>query len=54
MKVELLIGANCPRALEPVQVISSRDGGPYAMKTVLGWCTVGPTAQIKSKNGSMT
>ena len=54
VKVELLIGANCPRALEPVQVISSRDGGPYAMKTVLGWCTVELIAQIKSKNGSLT
>ena len=53
-KVELLVGANCPRALEPVQVIASRDGGPYAMKTVLGWCIVGPIAQISSRNGSLT
>ena len=29
-KVELVIGGNCPRALEPVQVIASRDGGQYA------------------------
>ena len=36
VKVKLLIGANCTRALEPVQVIASRDDGPYAMKTVLG------------------
>ena len=34
-KVELLIGANCTTALEPVQVIANRGGGPYAMKTVL-------------------
>ena len=54
MKVELLIGANCSRALEPVQVIASRDGGPYAMKTVLGWCIVGPIACINSRNGSLT
>ena len=54
MKVELLIGANCPRALEPVQVIASRDGGPYAMKTVLGWCIVGQIARINSRNGSLT
>ena len=53
-KVELLVGANCPRALAPVQVIASRDGGPYAMKTVLGWCIVGPIAQINSRNGSLT
>ena len=54
VKVELLIGANCTRALEPVQVIAGRDGGPYAMKTVLGWCIVGPTACTNSRNGSLT
>ena len=54
VKVEPLIGVNCPRALEPVQAIASRDGGPYAMKTVLGWCIVGPIAQINSRNGSLT
>ena len=36
VKVQLLIGANCTRALEPVQVIASKDGGPFAMKTLLG------------------
>ena len=54
MKVELLIGANCTRALEPVQVIASRDGGPYAMKAVLGWCIVWPIARIDSRNGPLT
>ena len=36
VKVQLLIGANCTRALEPIQVIASKDGGPFAMETVLG------------------
>ena len=54
VKVELLIGANCPKALEPVQVIASRDGGLYVMKTVLGWRIVGPIAWINSGNGSLT
>ena len=54
MKVELLIGANCTRALESVQVIASRDGEPYAMKTVLGLCIVGPIGRINSRNGSLT
>ena len=53
MQVKLLIGANCPRTLEPVHVIASRDGGPYAMKTVLGWCIVGPLVWINSRNGSL-
>ena len=36
VKVEILIGANCPRALELVLIMARRDGGPYAMKTILG------------------
>ena len=40
--VKLLIGANCLKALEPVEVISSQKGGPYAYRTRLGWCIVGP------------
>ena len=38
----LLIGANCAEALEPKEVISSRENGPYAIKTILGWCVAGP------------
>ena len=53
VKVELLIGANCTRALKLAQVIASRDGGPYAMKTVKGWYIVGPIAWINSGNGSL-
>ena len=41
-EVSLLIGANCVRALEPREVISSQNGGPYALKTLLGWSVVGP------------
>ncbi|XP_066919725.1 uncharacterized protein [Clytia hemisphaerica] len=40
--VGILIGSNCPRALEPLCVIRSQDGGPYATKTKLGWCVTGP------------
>ena len=39
--VKLLIGANCLKALEPQEVISSQGDGPYAFKTKLGWCVVG-------------
>ena len=41
-EVSLLIGANCVRSLEPREVISSQNGSPYALKTLLGWCVVGP------------
>ncbi|XP_072037120.1 uncharacterized protein [Amphiura filiformis] len=36
-KVELLIGNNVPQALEPIKVIHSQDGGPFASQTSLGW-----------------
>ena len=50
-EVSLLIDANFIRALEPRQVISDQNAGPYAytFKTQLGWCVVGPmTKQIKA------
>ena len=40
--VGLLIRANCMKALEPTWILQSQDGGPYAYKTRLGWCVVGP------------
>ena len=41
-EVSLFIGVNCVHALEPRDVISSQNGGPYAFKTLLGCCVVGP------------
>ena len=35
----LLTGTNCMKALE---IIPSKEDGPYAYKTLLGWCIVGP------------
>ncbi|KAL3979219.1 Rab5 GDP/GTP exchange factor [Sarotherodon galilaeus] len=40
--VELLIGMNMPRALEPLEVIRSVGDGPFAIRTVLGWTVNGP------------
>ena len=42
VSIDVLIGANCTRVLEPIDFIASKDGGPYALETVLGWCFVGP------------
>ena len=44
----LLIGCNCPKAQEPLEVIPSKDGGPYAFRTLLGWCIVGPIGETAS------
>ena len=32
VNVELLVGTNCAKALEPIEVIPSKGDGPYAMK----------------------
>ena len=44
-EVELLIGANIPEALQPIQIIASQDGGPYATKVALDWVIYGPIGQ---------
>ena len=49
ISVVLLIGANCLEALEPVEVISRQNDGPYAIRTALGWCVVGPV-KAQSQN----
>ncbi|XP_014834503.1 PREDICTED: uncharacterized protein LOC106912190 [Poecilia mexicana] len=41
-EVDLLIGTNAPRLLEPWEVINSQNNGPYAVRTVLGWVVNGP------------
>ena len=33
ISVGLLIGANCTRVLEPIEILQSKNGGPYAFKT---------------------
>ena len=38
----LIIGANCPKALQPEEIIRSSEGGPYASRSLLGWRVIGP------------
>ena len=40
--MDLLLGANCLEALEPVEVIPRQNDGPYTIRTALSWCVVGP------------
>ena len=42
IEITLLIGANCVKALGPRQSIASRSRVRYALRTLLGWCIVGP------------
>ncbi|KAJ8402854.1 hypothetical protein AAFF_G00361680 [Aldrovandia affinis] len=40
--IDLLIGINVPKAMEPWHIINSQGNGPYAVKTLLGWVVNGP------------
>ena len=40
-EIGLLIGTNAPKTIEPWKVINSQEGGPYAVKTRLGWVVNG-------------
>ena len=48
--VGLLIGSDAPEVLEPKEVRSSSQGGPYATKTVLGWVVNGPLGRVQSSS----
>lgn len=45
-KVDLLIGANVPKAMEPLRVINIQGDGPYAVLTRLGWTVNGPLGSL--------
>ena len=42
VEVGLLIGSNCPCAINPEEVIPWRSSDPYAIRTLLGWGIIGP------------
>ena len=42
ISVDLLIGANFLEALAPAEVIPRQNDRPYAIRTGLRWCAVGP------------
>ena len=46
----MLIGANCSKALEPEEVLPSKDGGPFAFRTPLRWCVVGLLVKFGREN----
>ena len=40
--IGLLVGSDVPEMLQPIEVRSSNNGGPFATKTLLGWVLNGP------------
>jgi hypothetical protein len=47
--VGLLIGNDNPTILEPLDIRNSEHGGPYAVKTILGWTINGPLGRHTAK-----
>ena len=50
--VDLLIGSNAPKMLEPWEVVNSKGDGPYALRTALGWVINGPLHGNNSSSGA--
>ena len=51
MEIGLLIGSNCPRALEPLEVIPANGEGPFAVRYRHGWVLNGPVeATYRTRN----
>ncbi|XP_059184653.1 uncharacterized protein LOC131967729 [Centropristis striata] len=51
--VDLLIGTDAPKVMEPWELINSQDEGPYAARTRVGWVINGPLrgGSSRSKSG---
>ena len=45
LELGLIIGANCPKALEPQEIVPALGDGPYASRSHLGWRVIGPMQQ---------
>ena len=45
-EIGLLIGSNCPKAIEPQEVIPGNERDPYAIRTLLGWGIIGPVSKL--------
>ena len=48
-EVGLLIGSDAPRVLQPKEFRESKDGGPFATRTIFGWVVNGPLGRKESK-----
>lgn len=54
LKIGLLVGNNCVRAIKPRQVLPGKATDPYAMRTALGWGVIGAEVQGSECDGSGT
>ena len=45
-----MIGNDAPKVLEPKEIRESKDGGPYAFRTLFGWTINGPLSRMSSSS----
>ncbi|KAL7643856.1 UNVERIFIED_CONTAM: hypothetical protein RMT77_005862 [Armadillidium vulgare] len=50
LDVEILIGFDCPEALEPLKVITGRKGTLFGFKSRLGWGIIGMTPEASNNS----
>ena len=50
IEIGMLIEANCMKAMEPLKITLSKDGGRYVYQTKLGWCITGPIQKTGHQN----
>jgi len=48
-EVQLLIGTNASKLLEPWEVVNSQGDGPYAIRTLLGWVVNGSLGSYQNE-----
>ena len=53
-EVGLLIASDVPKALDPLDIKHSQDGGPYASRTRIGWAVNGPLGRRHHSSRSST
>ena len=49
-EIGLLIASNVPKALDPLEVKNSQNGGPYATRTRMGWAVSGPLGCFRGRS----
>ena len=51
-EIGLLIGSDVPLALQPREFIPSKNGSPFATRTILGWVLNGPLGRTAPKSST--
>lgn len=51
--VGLLIGYPCFQGFRPLQIVPGSEGQPFGLRTILGWCVVGPTVDCVSDQDTL-